>query len=61
MITCVNCENKAIYTVTNPGTNDLDYCVKCLPARLLTYATAGNYPLRKVEKEVKKTEIKEEA
>lgn len=58
MITCVNCDNKAIYTVTNPGTNDLDYCAKHLPPRLLTVATAGSYPLRK---EVKKTEVKEEA
>jgi len=61
MITCVNCDNKAIYTVTNPGTNDLDYCVKHLPVRLMALATAGRYPLRKIEKEVKKTDVKEEA
>ena len=55
MITCVNCDNKAIYTVTNQGTNDLDYCAKHLPPRLL--AVAGSYPLRK---ETKKTEVKDD-
>ena len=47
---CVNCSNDAVYTVDNPGANLLDYCVRCLPARLHTNAQAGQYPLRKPAK-----------
>ena len=43
---CANCENQAAYSVTDPGVNPVDYCVKCLPLHLRPRAIDGQLPLR---------------
>jgi len=50
---CVNCSNEAIYSLTDPGVNPLDYCGRCLPPHLSVRANEGRMPLRKIAQPAK--------
>jgi hypothetical protein len=54
MIKCVNCPEAAVYTVSDPGANPLDYCATCLPQWLRARASTGHFPLAEASKAKKK-------
>lgn len=51
---CDNCVQDAVYTVSDPGVNPVNYCSTCLPKWLVDRANAGHFPLAKEEKASKK-------
>ena len=55
---CVNCDNDAVFTVTNPATRDVNYCTYCLPPHLRMRASQGHFPLQGVEEVVADTPVK---
>ena len=57
MIKCANCSLAAVYTISEPGANPVDYCSTCLPRWLLTDAAEGKFVLR--SEDVKKNVVEE--
>ena len=56
---CVNCNNLAIYSCSDPGVNPVDYCGACLPTWLRDRAARNEFPLRESEAPTKKSSKKE--
>lgn len=64
MIKCDNCNNEALYTLSDPGANPVYYCAVCLPSWLRERASLGqlDIPKKEAPKETKKkAAVKEEA
>ena len=40
---CYNCNNTALYHVTDPAVNDVYYCTICLPEHLKARADKGDF------------------
>jgi hypothetical protein len=41
--TCVNCPREAVYFVTDPGADPIEFCSVCLPSSYAGRAVAGQF------------------
>lgn len=59
---CDNCDKEAIFTINDPGANQVFYCSTCLPGWLSERASLGQLDLPKKEapKSSKKKATEEE-